>query len=1004
MAVYGPTNQVFFTAKDPTLLEVSVKEVTSYGVRLYLKALGRGTPVVQARLGSATGPILAEQELDEFILDTSAVQHLVVNGDTDTANSIVTMSPWIPNVDVNFAMFAHYSTFAGGATAYTLNTSDQTSVDVNGDPAIDLSVNPTTGETQAVIRVDIEMPADEDSYCFSASFDQHSRYGTEMGCAHINGKGCYLKPVPIYIWEGDLTPHVLVVNERPLKGNATHDPGPLPPAIPDPHKHTMTPFKFVPPPPATAVDDGLKFEIVQPSDTYNCLAASQWDASVKLKAAAKAGQKYSVTICKTKFADVITVIAVDLVIDSDNNNGYGDPSGDINEIIKEDEAGWPGKALALNELDRDGDGTPDFADGYDSGCGGVSHRGTSKSADFVPMMLKIPASVNNAQATVSFTSGTATDVFSNPEKVVQTGNGTSTSPFVCSITDKGKIRIWTVNGTSPRLKAACPAGDWVQPNTPILVSALPNPDSKGNIKLFVEAVQGSKNLGDVVIKVELDPDGSTGLEPKTSDQVAATVFHIEEVHPITSGFADGQSGKVLISTRQDDLYYTTASTTAAGKPAQTMDTNVTISAYIIPVPSANYPGLKAYFEVIDPDDRSHYEGKPAPGTPTVQGDVKPNDNRDPIKRITWELDGTSKGYHEYQKECLSTRLAAPVFVSIGGVPRCVAETTLLTTDRHSGDNYRIRATLRDPEVGMGTYIPCFDTLSAEGSNVVSTIKQSATLIAWKRVYIEQDEMYTLGCTITNAYDNVNGIANDELTVDNADDLKKDDEVTVFWRGGSVDVTVKNIVGAIVTVTDLGQNIPVSSGIRPLNHTDTVTVSQQYLQQAFGSLPDGIDGGAFIEFKPVPGSGSGKTPKYKYMPGAPQDRFIDYHWHWFDNKSQYWSNVLYLLAGHDAQDKGWCKPIASVCIVLTVGRTEMSQRETVVHEIGHRFVRESDVGKGDYAYLEKLTNKKSHDGSEYCVMNYSNGLAPNGITEFSIEYLLTGSAPTEKNSLRDCEDK
>ena len=157
------------------------------------------------------------------------MQHVVVNGDTDTANSIVTMSPWIPNVDVNFGMYAHYSTFAGGATAYTLNTSDQTSVDINGAPAIDLLVDPTTGETQAVIRVDIEIPADEDSYCFSASFDQHSKYGTVVGCAHINGTACDLTPVPIYIAEGDLTPHVLVVNERPLTGNVTHDPGPPPP-------------------------------------------------------------------------------------------------------------------------------------------------------------------------------------------------------------------------------------------------------------------------------------------------------------------------------------------------------------------------------------------------------------------------------------------------------------------------------------------------------------------------------------------------------------------------------------------------------------------------------------------------------------------------------------------------------------------------------------------------------------------------------------------------------
>jgi hypothetical protein len=219
VAVYGPTNQVFFTAKDPALLEVSVKEVTSYGVRLYLKALGRGTPVVQARLGSATGPILAEQEVEEFTADSSAAQHLVVNGETDTANTILTMKPWIPNVDVNFGMYAHYSTFAGGATAYTLNTSDQTSVDINGDPAIDLSVDPSTGETQAVIRVDIEIPPGESSYCFSASFDQHSKYGTKSGEVNCNGSVCKWTMTEVYWGENETGPKTLTATCTEGKGN-----------------------------------------------------------------------------------------------------------------------------------------------------------------------------------------------------------------------------------------------------------------------------------------------------------------------------------------------------------------------------------------------------------------------------------------------------------------------------------------------------------------------------------------------------------------------------------------------------------------------------------------------------------------------------------------------------------------------------------------------------------------------------------------------------------------
>jgi hypothetical protein len=286
VAVYGPTDQVFFTAKDPALLEVSVKEVTSYGVRLYLKALGRGTPVVQARLGSATGPILAEQEVDEFILDTSAVQHLLVNGATDTAK------PWIPNVDINFAMYAHFSTFAGGATAYTLNTSDQTSVDINGAPAIDLLVDPTTGETQAVIRVDIEIPADEDSYCFSASFDQHSKYGTVVGDVRCNGKPCKFTIEELFIREGDLSGHTLTNTADNVNTN-NHPSG---------HSHTITPV------------ESTKFSVTA-RPTFNCKADSSfphWDPTVALTANAKASNKLSVTICNTTFSNVVIVLKVDI--------------------------------------------------------------------------------------------------------------------------------------------------------------------------------------------------------------------------------------------------------------------------------------------------------------------------------------------------------------------------------------------------------------------------------------------------------------------------------------------------------------------------------------------------------------------------------------------------------------------------------------------------------------------------------------------------------------------
>ena len=78
----------------------------------------------------------------------------------------------------------------------------------------------------------------------------------------------------------------------------------------------------------------------------------------------------------------------------------------------------------------------------------------------------------------------------------------------------------------------------------------------------------------------------------------------------------------MISTKQDAdktiAYHTTAITTADGQKAQHSDAQVTISAYVKPVPPEGFPMPTVYFEVTDHDDLSHYEGKtndaPASGT------------------------------------------------------------------------------------------------------------------------------------------------------------------------------------------------------------------------------------------------------------------------------------------------------------------------------------------------------------------------------------------------------
>jgi hypothetical protein len=322
----------------------------------------------------------------------------------------------------------------------------------------------------------------------------------------------------------------------------------------------------------------------------------------------------------------------------------------------------------------DKDGIPDFADGFDIAFDGVSQAADNASHDFVPVLLEISPNIDTNTATVIFRCA----YLSNPATdVTRTGTGTNAaSPFVYEIAGTGRVRLWhNKNGSDSRQKACVTAGgDAILNEQVIPLHKLSI--SNGVARLYLEALKRSDDLGDIQIKVELNTHGTASASDYIAeDQVKATVFGVDSVHPIRSDFATGQEGKVLISAKHGGGFHTTAITTRAGTAAQTNGTNVTISAYVLPLPPAGYTNLTVYFEVTDPDDLSHYEGKTVPGTPTVQGDENPNDNRDPSKRMTT---GTGADYTLYQTRCLtaggrSTRVEP---ATIAGTDRAVAETTL----------------------------------------------------------------------------------------------------------------------------------------------------------------------------------------------------------------------------------------------------------------------------------------------------------------------------------------
>jgi hypothetical protein len=107
---------------------VSLKEPTARGVRLYAKSLQAGTPVIQARLVSAAGPVIAQQEVDEFTLFSQATAYIgVVETFPDGAKLLQTnleMDPKVENLVVKLHIIIRGVTFEDSTLDKEINTSD----------------------------------------------------------------------------------------------------------------------------------------------------------------------------------------------------------------------------------------------------------------------------------------------------------------------------------------------------------------------------------------------------------------------------------------------------------------------------------------------------------------------------------------------------------------------------------------------------------------------------------------------------------------------------------------------------------------------------------------------------------------------------------------------------------------------------------------------------------------------------------------------------------------
>ncbi|MDT8389999.1 MAG: protein-arginine deiminase family protein [Lentisphaeria bacterium] len=211
-------------------------------------------------------------------------------------------------------------------------------------------------------------------------------------------------------------------------------------------------------------------------------------------------------VVKTDF--MVRVPGIDIDIDSDNNDGFGQPSGDPQfEDAIENDANQPGKIICVNDDDSDNDGIPGYADGF-SRYTGDNYKSSSDSFAVVVITLSPNVDVNKAKIEFVY-SGVAPD---------QVTLDAATNSW--NIAGDGHLRLWKKNGTVDRDKNS----DYVAPGTSITASALGFANTiDGRTKTFY--LEGVRAASGQTITAILYPQGDD--DDPIDDIVKVTVVRVD---------------------------------------------------------------------------------------------------------------------------------------------------------------------------------------------------------------------------------------------------------------------------------------------------------------------------------------------------------------------------------------------------------------------------------------------------------------------------------------------
>ena len=220
-----------------------------------------------------------------------------------------------------------------------------------------------------------------------------------------------------------------------------------------------------------------------------------------------------------------------LDIDSDNTNGREPPDRNYAEDWIEDDPTLPGKILAVNNGDKDGDGIPDFADGFNcSATSSITNQADDgRSARFVPVLLELPWGTDWTAARLRFR-------YSASDPSTVTYHIPITPPFQHRYYPAtGHLRLWTKDGNEPRnANGVAQGGDYIagdlnSRDPPSYSPAMIGLDSAHRtVLLYVEGVAPvDAGAAEGRIAVEVDPDGDGPAPFQELDAVRVSVTPLQ---------------------------------------------------------------------------------------------------------------------------------------------------------------------------------------------------------------------------------------------------------------------------------------------------------------------------------------------------------------------------------------------------------------------------------------------------------------------------------------------